>query len=156
MTAHVPTEATRRLVENFSALGISQLKLGEYLGISDNTLRKHYARELAEAETKANVRVAQSLYQSAVNGNTSAMIFWLKTRAGWRETMVFEVNHSVDVNIKLARVELARKLFGPDAPELRIIEAQAEDIENAESGNAEGAPTGADPIGIDAVAGTPS
>jgi hypothetical protein len=38
--------------------------------------------------------VARSLYAQAIGGNTTAQIFWLKTRAGWRETAAFEVTGS--------------------------------------------------------------
>lgn len=119
---HVPTQENRRLVESFKAFGVTNEQLCEYLGISENTLRKYYATEMAQAEVKANVRVAQNLYQTAMRGNVSAMIFWLKTRAGWRETDRLEIVQSVDVNITMARVELARRLLGADAPEVRDLE----------------------------------
>jgi hypothetical protein len=35
--------------------------------------------------TKANVQVAGFLFNSARNGNVSAQIFWLKTRARWKD-----------------------------------------------------------------------
>jgi hypothetical protein len=44
-------------------------------------------------ETKANAQVAGFLFNSARSGNVSAQIFWLKTRARWRETPV-ELKHS--------------------------------------------------------------
>jgi hypothetical protein len=44
-------------------------------------------------ETKANAQVAGFLFNSARGGNVSAQIFWLKTRARWRETPV-ELKHS--------------------------------------------------------------
>jgi hypothetical protein len=41
--------------------------------------------------SEANAQVAQSLYQQAISGkNTAATIFWLKTRAGWRESPAIE------------------------------------------------------------------
>jgi hypothetical protein len=44
------------------------------------------ARSRAVRSTEANAQVAQSLYQQATSGKkTAATIFWLKTRAGWRE-----------------------------------------------------------------------
>ena len=44
-------------------------------------------------EPKANEEVASFLFNSAKNGNVSAQIFWLKTRAKWRETPL-ELRHS--------------------------------------------------------------
>jgi len=48
-------------------------------------LRKHYRDELDMGETKANAQVAGFLFTAARNGNVTAQIFWLKTRARWRE-----------------------------------------------------------------------
>src|SRR6185503_12562897 len=45
-----------------------------------------YRDELDLGTTKANAQVAGFLFNSARNGNVSAQIFWLKTRAGWKET----------------------------------------------------------------------
>jgi len=56
-------------------------------------LRKHYREELDLGETKANAQVAGFLFNAAKNGNVTAQIFWLKTRAKWRETPV-ELKHS--------------------------------------------------------------
>src|SRR5258706_10229402 len=44
-------------------------------------------------ETKANAQVAGFLFNAAKNGNVTAQIFWLKTRAKWRESPV-ELKHS--------------------------------------------------------------
>ena len=56
-------------------------------------LRKHYRDELDLGETKANAQVAGFLFNSARSGNVTAQIFWLKTRARWRETPL-ELRHS--------------------------------------------------------------
>ena len=40
------------------------------------------------------------IYQQAKDGNTTAAIFWLKTRAGWRETQKVEM--SADVKAELS------------------------------------------------------
>ena len=41
--------------------------------------------------SKANTKVAESLYRKALGDGSqsvTAAIFWLKTRAGWKETLV--------------------------------------------------------------------
>jgi len=48
---------------------------------------------------KANAKVAENLYRKATgDGRESiiAAIFWLKTRAGWKETSVQELNAGKD------------------------------------------------------------
>ena len=58
------------------------------------TLRKHYRGELDHGHVKANAKVAENLYRKATGDGREAVIaaiFWLKTRAGWKETHVTEV-----------------------------------------------------------------
>jgi hypothetical protein len=63
------------------------------VGIDPKTLRKYYRDELNLGETKANAQVAGFLFNAAKTGNVTAQIFWLKTRARWRETPM-ELKHS--------------------------------------------------------------
>lgn len=98
--SHKPTDATRKQVESMAGYGIPEDDIALSLDISAPTLRKHYRRELDLGHVKANSAVAQSLYKKALADGTSsvtAAIFWLKTRAGWKETSVHE--HSGDLNI---------------------------------------------------------
>jgi hypothetical protein len=52
-------------------------------------LRKHYREELDVGLIWATARVAAALYRRALDdnhpGSTTAAIFWLKCRAGWKE-----------------------------------------------------------------------
>jgi hypothetical protein len=91
--AHKPDPALRRQVEAMAAYGIPEPDIARVVGVDPKTLRKHYRDELDMGETKANAQVAGFLFNSAKNGNVSAQIFWLKTRARWRETPV-ELKHS--------------------------------------------------------------
>jgi hypothetical protein len=91
--AHIPDPAMRRQVETMAAYGIPETDISRVVNIDPKTLRKHYRDELDLGETKANAQVAGFLFNSAKNGNVSAQIFWLKTRARWRETPL-ELRHS--------------------------------------------------------------
>ena len=97
--AHKPDPALRRQVEAMAAYGIPADDISRVVGIDPKTLRKHYRDELDCGETKANAQVAGFLFNSARNGNVTAQIFWLKTRARWRETPV-ELKHSGSVGRK--------------------------------------------------------
>jgi hypothetical protein len=99
--------------------GIPQPDIAAVVGISPRTLRKYYAEELATATAKANAKVAETLYRKATNADitgptVTAAIFWLKTRAGWRETTSIE--HSgpdggpIQTEETTARDAIARKL----------------------------------------------
>jgi len=78
----------RRQVEALAAYGIPETDIGRVVGIDPKTLRKHYREELDLGEAKANAQVAGYLFNAAKNGNVTAQIFWLKTRAKWRETPI--------------------------------------------------------------------
>lgn len=85
---HKPTDEQRKTVKAMTAYGITQERISAVVGIHHETLRIHYRHELDTAEAEANAAVAQSLFNMATKGkNVAAAIFWLKTRAGYRETL---------------------------------------------------------------------
>lgn len=87
-----PTEEQRRRVKSLSAYGIKQEHIAQMMGIrSPKTLRKHFRVELTRGAIEADAQVGQTLYQMATSGkHPAATIFWLKTRAGWREIQIVE------------------------------------------------------------------
>ena len=93
---HEPTDASRKQVEALASYGVPRGEIAKVAGVCMNTLAKHYGETLDIAATKANSLVAQSLFNRAVKGDgaaaTSAAIFWLKVRAGWREKDVHEIS----------------------------------------------------------------
>lgn len=83
------------MVEALASYGIPHIEIGKVIGVDPKTLRKHYDPELETAQTKANAMVAQSLFAKATSKgitgpSVTAAIFWLKVRAGWKETTVHE------------------------------------------------------------------
>lgn len=82
---HEPTETTRKLVAELRAFGAPHEYIAERLGIGDDTLVKYYKPELARALETANIKMAQTLYRKALQGDNVCMLFWLKCKAGWRE-----------------------------------------------------------------------
>jgi len=99
---HKPTDEIRAQVFALSSFGVTQEDIGKFIGISDDTLRKNYSSELDRAAIDRNAEVAAFLFRSA-NGSTlaegasysdclKAAMFWMKTRAQWRETA--QVEHS--------------------------------------------------------------
>jgi len=94
-----PTDDERRLVEQMCAVGIPQESICLVVrdGIDDKTLRKHFRRELDTAKIKANAKIGGTLFNKAVNGDTTAAIFWAKTQMGWKETNVSEHTGNVSM-----------------------------------------------------------
>jgi len=84
---HSPDDKTRKTVEAMASYGIPQEDIAKVLEIDAKTLRKYYEYELETAATKATAQVAQRLYNKCMNDDTSSIIFWLKTRARWAETV---------------------------------------------------------------------
>ena len=93
---HNPTDETRAQVKALAQFGIRRDEIARFLGISQPTLRRHYATELADGVVEANLAVARVLYKSAIDGNTAAQIFWLKSRAGWSERVALEIEFATD------------------------------------------------------------
>tara|TARA_R100000306_G_scaffold61305_1_gene63478 strand:- start:829 stop:1188 length:360 start_codon:yes stop_codon:yes gene_type:complete len=101
--AHKPTTDQRRMVEAMSAYGIPQEEIAVVVAVDRKTLAKHYARELAEATAKANAKVAERLYDRAMEGDVKAMMFWLERRGGdaWRNQPVVQLipgDFTIDMN----------------------------------------------------------
>jgi hypothetical protein len=89
---HEATDERKRLVKALAGVGVRHEDISVKLGITPDTLVKHYAQELAEGRIEANAAVAQTLFQQAKAGNITAAIFWMKTRAQWRESHHLEVS----------------------------------------------------------------
>ena len=90
---HQPDEGARRQVEALAGYGVPETEIAGLLAIDPKTLRRHYRHELDHGHTKANAKVAENLFRKATgDGRESviAAIFWLKTRARWKEVSVHE------------------------------------------------------------------
>ncbi len=118
--AHRPDAANRRQVEAMAGYGVPEADIARVLRIDPKTLRKHYRDELDGGHVKANAKVAENLFRKATGDgpqSVTAAIFWMKTRARWKETTISEVTHDVGDPIKvlMARIaETGRRLHGHD------------------------------------------
>jgi hypothetical protein len=85
-----PTEEQRRQVKTMAAVGTKQEDIARVIGIKSlKTLRLHFREELDRGAIEATANVARTLYGMATSGNhPSATIFWLKSRAHWRDQPV--------------------------------------------------------------------
>lgn len=102
---HEPTRATRDLVQLHTMVGTTQETIASIIGIDPKTLRKHYRDELDQSKAKANATIGGALFNKAKSGDTTAMIFWMKTQAGWKETNVNE-HTSPDGSVGPTRIEI--------------------------------------------------
>ena len=115
----------RETVRSFTAYGIPQEEIAAHIGISIKSLQRHFSKEIREGLTYAKAKVGEKIYHIAVGyefeeeewdpvakkvikikkkvpPNLTALIFFAKTRCGWKETQVVEnVNKGDNVRIYL-------------------------------------------------------
>jgi len=102
---YVPNDKDRATVENM-ARTCTHDQIARVVGISDDTLRKYYRRELDTAKDKVDAAVGQTLIFQAVGGpdqdwtkaNPISTIFYAKTRMGWKEPAQ-ELKHGGGVTV---------------------------------------------------------
>lgn len=86
---HVPTTTSQSLVLVCGLQGFTQDQIADLLKVSDVTLRKYYANELADAGRSLLTRIASNLASIALDKQhpkcVPAAIFLLKTKGGFRE-----------------------------------------------------------------------
>ena len=100
----VLTEAQKAEVETLAAV-LTAAQLADYFAIGRTTFFAMMERdeEIAERYKRGKARaigaIAQGLIAKARGGDTASMIFYLKTQAGWRETLEIdsraEVVHTI-------------------------------------------------------------
>jgi hypothetical protein len=82
------------LVEAMAQYGVPQDEIAAKIGMSVDTMVKLYKQELITGRTNANVKVGKRLFDKAMSGDTTALIFWAKTRMGWREIQKIDLSSS--------------------------------------------------------------
>ena len=96
-----PTPEQRELVRTLAGVGTRApdicLLIKDAAGkpIGEKTLRKYFRAELDEGTVQATAKVARTLFGFATDPKggmkaVTASIFWMKTRAGWKETQQLE------------------------------------------------------------------
>lgn len=93
---HLPNADTRNKVYMLSTVGTRHEDIASVLSITHDTLVKYYKEELDKGRIEANASVAETLFKQAKEGNTTAMIFWLKSRARWKESTQHEISGNAD------------------------------------------------------------
>ena len=100
-----PTDDQRRTVLSMTGFGIPVEDIAKVIinpntksPICKQTMYTYFKTELETGHVKANSKVAESLYKQAIDGNTTASIWWTKTRMGWKETNVHEVGGELKIS----------------------------------------------------------
>jgi hypothetical protein len=102
-------------------VGSTQKIIADILEIDVKVLRKYYRAELDLSKAKANATIGGALFNKAKGGDTSAMIFWMKTQARWSE------RHEVDVTTDGQAIPLAINFeVAAPAGEITVTNAKAD------------------------------
>jgi hypothetical protein len=76
-------------VQTLAGLGVRQAEIAGLLRCDAKTLRKYYRNELDTGATRANLAVAQSLFDNATrHNNVTAQVWWTRSRMGWKTNEV--------------------------------------------------------------------
>lgn len=83
---HSFSEEERNLVIKMAAVGVPLQQIADSLkdGIDVETLNRHFKKEISEARAKANANIGETLYNKAMNGDTTALIWWSKVQMKWK------------------------------------------------------------------------
>jgi hypothetical protein len=79
------TDAMRDRVRRLAGVGVPQRDIAAIIDCDEKTLRKHFRIELTRGVAEANAAAANYLFANVKGGSVTAQIFWMKTRAHWRE-----------------------------------------------------------------------
>jgi hypothetical protein len=80
-----PTDDQRVTVKAMVAGGSQQWVIAHYLGISEDTLQRHFRLELDHGKLLVDGKVGGSIAQKALEGDAEMSKFYMRTRGGWSE-----------------------------------------------------------------------
>ena len=81
-----PTNKQRHFIAVAAAAGLNHNEIAGAVGITRHVLERRCGKELEDGPATMNGRVAHKLFQKCMKGDTVSLLFWSKTRLGWRET----------------------------------------------------------------------
>lgn len=98
-------EVNRTLLSGWARNGLTDKQMCENMGISKDTFYKwkrensDFADLLKANKDYADTQVENALYKAAIEGNTTAQIFWLKNRRrdNWRDKQDVEVSGDISI-----------------------------------------------------------
>ena len=140
-SAHQPTRRSRRLIGRMVAAGLSRISIAQVVEMSEETLSKYYLHELTTGLDKSIALAERSLYRRGLQGDTTALIFWLKARAKWRDrdqlnvTVINEQKEAPKLESRQVEdaIYVALSRLRPDGGKGRVIENRAIDVKAIES-----------------------
>lgn len=111
-------------VEEYAGLGLTREEIALSLGVSYSTLNRRVKESeevdaaMKRGRAKANIKVGNALMKAIEGGNVTAIIFYLKARAGWTEKQQIgaEIKSQENVPEGLTAIyaKLREQVFSPE------------------------------------------
>ena len=106
-----PTKLTDKVLDDIVGilrLGLSERTAQEFVGVDHSTFERwkkrednNFATTIKKAQAEARIKMTNKLVRQIDEENTTALIFWLKTRAKKEFTEAQEIDVSNNVPIKV-------------------------------------------------------
>jgi hypothetical protein len=108
--------AIEEKIKYYARIGTRTDVIAVLCDIDVPNLHERYGTILQTAVQEANGHVGNALYTKAINGDTQAQIFWMKTRAKWKETLDLssEDGSMSTVSFQNAVVDALKKAHGKE------------------------------------------
>lgn len=111
-------------VEEYAGLGLTREEIALSLGVSYSTLNRRVKESeevdaaMKRGRAKANIKVGNALMKAIEGGNVTAIIFYLKARAGWTEKQQIEAEiksqENVPEGLTAIYAKLREQVFAPE------------------------------------------
>lgn len=95
----VATDEMRSRVCDLLLVATSHKLIAELLGISEDTLQKHFRPEIDRTVAIVNAKIARGVVRRALEGDQKAAEFWLHTRAGFKKAREDDGEGSKEIRI---------------------------------------------------------
>lgn len=80
-----PTRDKQHAVARMVSVGTPHDVIARAIGVSGATLDRHFEHELKNGKAEIHAAIGKSITAMALAGDKTMMIFFAKTRMGWRE-----------------------------------------------------------------------
>ena len=106
---HDKSKERIELVEKMAQYGVPHKEIACLIGCCEDTLVKYYQFELDRGRAVANAKIGERLFLKAMEGDTTALIFWAKARMRWRTEDKLEKEENVKASKVTVRKVSAKK-----------------------------------------------
>lgn len=108
-----PSPKEKEQIRNLALAGAPLKVIAKIIGKTDKTITKHCRDILELANAEVNGMVVGQLLKKIMKGDTVSILFWCKTRMGWRENS--QINLEAGEQLKPLLLNLA-KVNEPEPP----------------------------------------